>query len=187
MPLFRQHHISYPYSTSARTFLDSRGALIDLDYAARDAAIGEIETLLRQFKGSPVDEALTHAAPARMRDLDEEELIDELSGLLHVSQYSDAFGFDLIGWLDKGQAICLEVKSSGGEGFHLSRRQWSVAEEFHSNNAGELYAVLVVRRAKAGGVPDAMDLLSDPVALVEAGHLRREVDGYQIAYRTTDP
>jgi hypothetical protein len=32
-----------------------------------------------------------------------------------------------------------------------------------------------------------MDLLSDPVALVEAGHLRREVDGYQIAYRTTDP
>jgi hypothetical protein len=168
------------------------GALIDLDDAARDAAIGEIETLLRRFEGSPVDEALTHAAPARMRDLDEEELIDELSGLLHVSQYSDAFGFDLIGWLpsspnSKGQAICLEVKSSGGEGFHLSRRQWSVAQEFHSNNAGVLYAVLVVRRAKAGGVPAAMDLLSDPVALVEAGHLRREVDGYQIAYRTTDP
>ena len=66
--------------------------------------------------------------PARMRDLDEEERIDELSRLLHVSRYSDAFGFDLIGWLPtlqggKGQAICFEVKSSGGERFHLSQRQ----------------------------------------------------------------
>jgi hypothetical protein len=46
--------------------------------------------------------------------------------------------------------------------------------------------VLVVRRAKGGGVPAAMDLLSDPVALVETGHLRRDIDGYHIAYRTKD-
>lgn len=165
------------------------GALMNLDDAARDAAIGEIEALLSRFEGSPVDKALAHAAPARMRDLDDEERIDELSGLLHVSQYSDAFGFDLIGWQPsssngKGQAMCLEVKSSGGEGFHLSQRQWSVAEEFHSSNAGELYAVLVVRRSRAGGVPAAMDLLSDPVVLEKDGHLRKEADGYQIAYRT---
>jgi len=43
--------------------------------------------------------------------------------------------------------------------------------------------VLVVRRAKGGGVPAAMDLLADPVTLVEAGLLRSEADGYQIAYR----
>src|SRR5215212_2679517 len=41
----------------------------------------------------------TLASGTKTRDLGEEELIDELSGLLHVSQYSDAFGFDLIGWL----------------------------------------------------------------------------------------
>lgn len=127
-----------------------------------------------------------------MRDLDDEERIDELSSLLHVSQYSDAFGFDLLGWLPsspngKGQAICLEVKSSGGEGFHLSRRQWSVAEEFHSKDVGDRYAVLVVRRSRAGGVPTAMDLLSDPVTLEADGHLHREADGYQITYTTKKP
>ena len=29
-----------------------------------------------------------------------------------------------------------------------------------------------------------MDLLADPVSLVASGQLRREVDGYRIAYRT---
>jgi hypothetical protein len=60
-----------------------------------------------------------------------------------------------------------------------------LAEGLHTEGAGDRYAALVVRRAKAGGVPAAMDLLSDPVALVDAGHLRREADGYQIAYRTS--
>lgn len=44
--------------------------------------------------------------------------------------------------------------------------------------------MLVVRRPKDGGVPLAMDLLSDPVALLGKGYLRKEADGYQIAYRT---
>lgn len=83
----------------------------------------------------------------------------------------------------RAQAIDLEVKSSGGEGFHLSRNEWSVAEKLHGEGSGDRYAVLVVRRARAGRVPAAMDLLSDPVALVDAGLLRSEVDGYQIAYR----
>lgn len=32
----------------------------------------------------------------------------------------------------------------------------------------------------------AMDLIGDPVALVETSHLRREAGGYQFAYRTSD-
>lgn len=48
---------------------------------------------------------------------------DTLSGLLHVSRYSDALGFDMIGWTTSNsgerQALCWEVKSSTGEGFHL--------------------------------------------------------------------
>jgi hypothetical protein len=166
------------------------GALMDLDDEARDHATGEIEALLRRFEGAPVDRALAHATRARMRDLDDEELIDELSSFLHVSHYSDAFGFDLLGWLPsgssgEGQAVCLEVKSSGGEGFHLSRGEWSVAEHLRGEGAGDKYAVIVVRRAKGGGVPAAMDLLSDPVSLVEAGHLRTQADSYQITYRTS--
>ncbi len=167
------------------------GTVMDLDVQARDSAIDDIVALLGRFEGLPVDEALSHAAGARMHDLDDEERIDELSSLLHVSQYSDAFGFDVIGWLPQGpsgegQAVCLEVKSSGGEGFHLSRNEWALAEKLHGEGAGGQYAVLVVRRGKARGVPAAMDLLGDPVKLVEAGRLRREVDGYQIAYRISD-
>ncbi len=44
--------------------------------------------------------------------------------------------------------------------------------------------MLLVCRAKAGGVPVAMDLLSDPVDLVDRGRLHKEEDGYRIAYRT---
>lgn len=167
------------------------GRLIGLDHLARDAAIEQIVHLLRWFKGSPVDQSLSHAPRARMKDLDEEELAEELVGLLLVASYSDAFGFDLIGWLPhnlngEGQAVCLEVKSSGGKGFHLSRNEWSVAERLHDEGYGDQYAVLVVRRGKDGGVPNAMDLLRDPVSLEKAGLLRCEVDGYHVGYSSAD-
>lgn len=105
-----------------------------------------------------------------------------------MSRRSDAFGFGLIGWVPPssgsgGRAVCLEVKSSDGEGFHLSRNEWSVAEKLSKDSAGDRYAVLVVRRAKAGGVPAAMDLLSDPVDLVDRGRLHKEENGNRIAYR----
>lgn len=150
-----------------------------------------MDLLRRFFRGSEVDKALSHAPRARMKDLDEEELAEELVGLLHVAYYSVAFGFDLIGWLPhnlngEGQAVCLEVKSSGGKGFHLSSNEWSVAERLRDNGYGGQYAVLVVRRGKAGGVPEAMDLLRDPVSLEKAGLLHCEVDGYHVAYTSAD-
>lgn len=162
--------------------------LLRLDRTMRTNAIDSIVSLLSTFKGPPVDAALAHATAARMLDADEDELVDELTGLLHLSRHSDAFGFDLLGWLSPGdavppQAMCLEVKSSGGEGFLLSHSEWSRAEAFHEAAEGDRYAVLVVRRAKRGGVPSGMDLLADPVALVEADVLRQEVDGYKLAYR----
>jgi hypothetical protein len=76
------------------------GQLIRLTTDDRDRAIDEVvELFARWFDGPPVDAALAHSDAARSRDLDEEELIDELTGLLHVSRHSDAFGFDLVGWL----------------------------------------------------------------------------------------
>jgi hypothetical protein len=160
----------------------------------RSAAIRGVEELFEGFgdfhgfSGAPVDTALAHAELARSADFDDEELIDELTGLLHVSRHSDAFGFDLIGWLAASDgltpsAMCLEVKSSGGEGFHLSTGEWRLAKLLHDCGAGDRYAVLVVRRSRNASVPTAMDLLVDPVALVESGQLKQEIDGYQVAYR----
>jgi hypothetical protein len=79
--------------------------------------------------------------------------------------------------------MCLEVKSSAGEGFNLSSAEWALARRFNDESEGNRYAVLVVRRSKRGGVPAGMDLLLNPVALVDGGQLRQEVDGYRMAYR----
>src|SRR3712207_7487725 len=56
-------------------------------------------TTLFRSEGDVVEKARAHAETARAADLDEEELVDELTGLLHVARYSDAFGFDMLGWL----------------------------------------------------------------------------------------
>ena len=168
-------------------------ALMDLSDEARDAAIGGIEALLKeQFEGKPVDRALAHAGRARLNGLDDEERIEELSGLLHVSRYSDAFGFDMVGWLPtdpdgQAQAICLEVKNSSGGAFQFSRGEWSLAKKFDKDRRGDQYAILVVRRAKAGGVPDRMDLLSNPRALVKSKLLKIAPDGYQMTYHAEGP
>ncbi len=165
-------------------------ALIALDDSTRDVALGRIkELLVDQFKGEPVDRALGHFDRARLDDLDTEELIEELSGLLHVSRYSDAFGFDLLGWLPPGpgreaQAVCLEVKSSRDQAFQLSRGEWSLAEKFHQERIGNQYAILVVRRGRSRGVPKSMDLLGDPKRLLDDGLLKREPAGYQMTYMT---
>lgn len=166
------------------------GDLMGLDREERDAALEEIAALLRsRFRDEAVDMALSHETTARRPDLDDEELFDELSGLLHVSRYSDYFGFDLIGWLPadgngKRRAVCLEAKSSGGGGFHLSRNEWSTAERFHNGGAGDQYAVLVVVRAKGGGVPESMHLLHDPVGLEKSGRLQMQADGFLVLYGT---
>lgn len=166
------------------------GALLRLDDEKREAAIDEIETLLKQRFTGVVEDALAHVHDARRRDLDDEERIEVLSSLLHVSRYSDTFGFDMVGWLPSAvsgepRAQYLEVKSSSSEGFHLSQGQWSFAEQLNKEGKGYQYAVLVVRRGRSGGVPAAMDLLSDPVELDNDGHLRMAVDGYQVAYRVS--
>ena len=123
-----------------------------------------------------------HAEAARAPDLEEDELIDELAGFLHVADQSDAFGFDMLGWIaaaDTGEvrAVLMEVKSSADGTFHLSPNEWERAEQFEDR-----YSVLVVRRAPSGGVPQRLDLLDDPAALVAQGRLARTPDGWIIGY-----
>ena len=164
------------------------GEIVALGIADRRGAVDEIVALLTRFEGSPVDKALAHADPACEAELDEEELIDELTELLHVSRHSDGFGFDLIGWLPPApgrdpMALCLEVKSTRDGTFHLSRGEWERATWFQESGEGDRYAVLVVRRS-TNGPPNRLDLLADPVQLEASGQLAKIDDGYEISYRT---
>ena len=164
------------------------GELLRLSDADRGKAIDAVCDLLGRFDGSPVRAALVHAELARSQELDDEELVDELTGLLHVSRHSDAFGFDLIGWFPKGpdggpRAVCLEVKSSGSASFKLSSSEWARAEKLHADGVGDQYAVLVVRRSRQRTTPKGMDLLADPVSLRDSGLLSLDVDGWTANYR----
>src|SRR5262249_20786109 len=107
--------------------------LVALDPANRRVAIEELVALLARFSGAPVEKQKPHAEPACEPQLDEEELIDELTEFLHVSRHSDGFGFDLLGWLppdskSEPTALRLEVKSTSDGKFHLSRGEWERAE-----------------------------------------------------------
>jgi hypothetical protein len=113
-----------------------------LDARVRQRAVSDIVQLLSHFTGEPVERALAHADKVMSADLDDEEAIDELTSLLHVSRYSDDFGFDLLGWLSPGAgadpiAMCLEVKSSGDATFHISAGEWDRASQIRDDGLGD--------------------------------------------------
>jgi hypothetical protein len=161
-----------------------------LERSVREQAIPAIVELLRTFSGDAVDQALSHADAVMDPDLEEEELIDELTGLLHVAKYSDAFGFDLLGWLPpvKGEhpnAMCREVKSSADGTFHFSAGEWERATQFRDAGRGDTYSVLVIRRRSGRApVPERLDLLVDPVTQCEQGSTTRQDEG---TWSGTDP
>lgn len=165
-------------------------SLTSLDPHARERAIDELSSFLeRHFGGAPVTELLEHGVRARAVVDDDEEYLEHASRLLHVSAVSDAFGFDVLGWVSTTDnqdpaPVCLEVKSTGSDTFHLSAGEWRRAKEYHDMDSGQHYAVLVVVRSPKGGAPARMDLLPDPVALVENEQLQQSVDGYNLRYRT---
>lgn len=162
------------------------GDLARLSDAERRGAVDAVLELLDEYfeSSGPVEAARAHAEPACEIGLDDEDLIDELSGLLHVSAHSDAFGFDLLGWIRPSddaepRALCLEVKSTADGSFHLSPNEWQQATLLKDR-----YAILAVRRSPKGGAPARMDLLVDPVELVKDGLLSSAPDGFKIKYKT---
>jgi hypothetical protein len=164
-------------------------ALLDLDPAARNAAIDQLAAdLQRSFTGPTVDELVGNARLATIAS-DQEAFIEHASDFLHVSRLSDAFGFDLLAWLpltedDAPATRLVEVKSTAGGAFHLSTGEWTCARRFHDADEGDRYAVLTITRNPKGGAPTSMDLLPDPVRLVDEGNLEQTVDGYRMRYTT---
>lgn len=166
------------------------GDLVALSADDRRTAIDAISALLDDFEGKPVEKARSHAEPACDPQLDDEELIEELTGLLHVSRLSDGFGFDLLGWLPlqpdaEPTAACLEVKSTRDGTFHLSRHEWRRATWFHERGEGERYVVLVVQRSSGSEPPQRIDILADPVHLAATDQIAKIDDGYELSYRVT--
>lgn len=170
---------------------DAVSTFLAMTDADRASAVEDVRRLLGYFDSDASTRLLEHAsaAAAPRQDDDEDDLVASLEGLLHVSRHSDGFGFDLIGWASPEpdappHAMCLEVKSTSGGGFHLSSNEWRVAGELKATGAANRYAVLAVHRGKAGEVPVSMDLLVDPVGLKASGLLRLEPDGYVAKYAT---
>jgi len=158
------------------------GELKDLDANSRGAAIDALLEVFERFEGAPAEAARAHAEAARAPDLEDDELIEELACFLHVAGHSDAFGFDMLGWIaypgsDERRAMLVEVKSSADGTFHLSPNEWRCAEDFKSD-----YCVLVVRRAATSALPQRLDLLVDPVRLVAEEQLSKTPDGYLLGY-----
>ncbi len=58
----------------------------------------------------------------------------------------------------------------------------TTAQRFAAGAEGDAYAVLVVRRGAGGAVPIRLDLLRDPVRLVESKRLTKEEDTYRVRY-----
>lgn len=159
--------------------------LLELEAAQRRDAIRAMLAFLdAQFKGLAVEELRDHAQAALKAESDDEELLDHLRGFMHAASISDMFGFDLLAWLflgtqSTGQPVAVEVKSSSagsGGSFYVSRSEWKEADKLRS-----AYAVLVVGRSSSGD-PSNMDLLVDPVWLVESGQLGLDPDSYRADY-----
>lgn len=166
------------------------GDLVALSADERRTAIDALTGLLDDFEGKPVDKARLHAEPACDPQLGEEELIEELTGLLHVSRLSDGFGFDLLGWLPlqpdaAPTAVCLEVKSTRDGTFHMSRHEWERATWFHERGEGERYVVLVVHRSSGSEPPQRLDIIANPVHLATTKEIAKIDDGYEFSYRVT--
>lgn len=166
--------------------------LLALDAASRECALLKLGRFLETWwKGDSVQDLLHHRNAALQGDLDDDDLAHELASFLHASERSDAFGFDMLGWLPvvpggEPRPMALEVKNSGDTGFLMSAGEWGHAVRLHNGGSGGHYAVLVVRTAKNADLPIGMDLLVDPVRLLDEKALSRQEDGYRVTYHISD-
>lgn len=151
---------------------------------AFDDVVQELRALLvRHWEGPAVETLVPHGDRALDRSLPTEDRLEALADLLHLSEVSDAFGCDLLGWLPpyedaEPRALALEVKSSASRSFLASDHEWEAAARLDVD-----YAFLVVLRK--GREVRGMDLLPHPEALRERELLLREPDTWKVAYSAT--
>ncbi len=161
-------------------------ALMEENPAAFDDAVGALQSLLEAgWEGAAVEKLLPQAERARDPSLDTDERMDALARFLHLSDISDGFGCDMLGWLApyegaEPRALALEVKSSTGRSFLASDHEWRTGVTM-----GEDYAFLVVLRK--GRAVQGMELLPHPEALRAAAppKLARDPETWKVLYKPT--
>jgi hypothetical protein len=140
------------------------------------------DLLVGHWDGAAVNTLAPHADRALDRSLSSDDRLEALAEFLHLSEVSDGFGCDLLGWLPpyegaEPRPLALEVKSSTNRSFLASDHEWEAAKRLDED-----YAFLVVLRK--GREVRGMDLLSHSEALREL----RVTDTWKVAYsmsRTT--
>lgn len=159
-------------------------AMLDLPREQRRVAADAI--------AAAIGERFTDAGVGRIRRLaeevskaaDEDAEVEALARLVHVSEISDAFGFDIAGYLPDEQGghrvLLIEVKATGDRGFVVSRHEWE--DVATRDGIRGSYAFMTVARTKANQ-PRSIELVVNPADLHERGLLRLDVRDWQARYR----
>jgi hypothetical protein len=159
-------------------------ALLALSREQRLAAVDAIEGAIRErFSDEGLRRVERLAEEVRHAE-DEDWEIEALSRLVHVSQISDAFGFDIVGYLpdDRGvhRVLLIEVKATGDRGFIVTRHEW---DDVATNPAiRDVYAFMTVGRDRTGR-PKALELVVNPADLHDRELLRLDIRDWDARYR----
>jgi hypothetical protein len=121
------------------------------------------------------------AGRAAVLAVDEDDRLENLARLLWVSQKSDDFGFDLLGYLSPYEGVepcglLLEVKNSKDRSFLVSAAEWRRAEE-----QAERYAFFVVVRSDTD-VPASIELIPNPPERLGREEIGRSEDTWLVRY-----
>lgn len=163
--------------------------LLGLDEPELDRAVkAMLEVLQRVFEGQGIKELEAAAAAVTLPAVEGDARIAAMRSFIHVSQRSDQFGFDVLGWLpgwsgEGGSApVLLEVKSVGQAGserrrFKATANEWSVAED---PRAAANYCFCLVGRDKNGIA--TIELLPNPSAIARPDELSLNTDTWAVSY-----
>jgi len=159
-------------------------ALLTMSREQRLAAVDAIEGAIRErFSDEGLRRVERLAEEVRHAE-DEDWEIEALSRLVHVSQISDAFGFDIVGYLpdDRGvhRVLLIEVKATGDRGFIVTRHEWDHVAT--NPDIRDVYAFMTVGRDRSGR-PKALELVVNPADLHDRGLVRLDVRDWDARYR----
>jgi hypothetical protein len=140
-----------------------------------------IDLLLDVAEEGEIVSELVAFGRAAIAAIDEDDRLENLARFLWVSEKSDDFGFDLLGFFSpyEGVEACgllLEVKNSKDRSFLVSAGEWRRAEE-----QGDRYAFLIVLRSDTS-VPASMELVPDPSERFERQDIDRSPDTWRVKY-----
>jgi hypothetical protein len=161
--------------------------LLRLPSDGRRAVIEALKVAVQdEYEGEAADRIVKNADDALAAAADSDEFVDALCSFLHLSDVSDSFGCDVLGYLAPYQGegprpLFLEVKSDSDRSFPVSDNEWRQADQL-----GDDFAFLVVLRGK-DGFPAGMELLPNPHELQRTNRLTLQPENWVVRYLAVVP